>query len=95
VNFPNTFLHKYSVRESQPLPTETRVTDDAQRDAYRCPQGQPLPRRQTKHTEAAVLNRADPVICNTGPVKAACTGSDHGRAEPEALPDRERVGPAS
>jgi hypothetical protein len=53
-----------------------------------------LPRGKTKHTEAAVLNRADPIICNPGPVKAACTGSDRGRAEPEALPGREQVAAA-
>lgn len=57
----------------------SRFTYDAQRDQYRCPQGQPLPRRKTKYTEAEVLYRADPFICNACPVKAECTGSDHGR----------------
>jgi len=57
----------------------SRFTYDAQRDAYRCPQGQPLPRRKTKYTEAAVLYRADAAICNACPVKAECTGSDRGR----------------
>jgi transposase len=62
-----------------PYDGASRFTYDAQRDAYQCPQGQPLPRRKTKYTEAEVLYRADPVICNACPVKAACTGSDHGR----------------
>ena len=58
---------------------KSKFTYDPGADAYRCPQGQPLPRRKTKYTEAEVLYRADPVICNACPVKAACTGSDHGR----------------
>jgi hypothetical protein len=57
----------------------SRFTYDAQRDVYRCPQGQPLRRRKTKYTEQEVLYRADAVICNACPVKAACTGSDRGR----------------
>jgi hypothetical protein len=57
----------------------SRFTYDAQRDAYRCPQGQPLPRRKTKYTEEEVLYRAEPVVCNGCPVKAACTASDRGR----------------
>jgi hypothetical protein len=57
----------------------SRFTYDAQGDAYRCPQGQPLLRRKTKYTEAEVLYRADAAICNACPVKGECTGSDHGR----------------
>ena len=52
---------------------------DAARDAYRCPQGQVLPRRKTKYTEEEVVYRADAATCNACPVKAACTASDHGR----------------
>jgi hypothetical protein len=54
-------------------------TYDAERDAYRCPQGQPLPGRKTKYTEQEVVYRAEAATCNTCPVKAACTASDHGR----------------
>ncbi len=57
----------------------SRFTYDAQRDAYRCPQGQPLPRRKTKYTEDKVLYRANAAICNRCPVKTECTASDHGR----------------
>jgi hypothetical protein len=57
----------------------SRVTYDAQRDAYRSPPGQLLRRRTTKDTEAAVLYRADAAICNACPVKAEGTGSDRGR----------------
>jgi len=57
----------------------SRFTFDAQRDEYRCPQGQPLPRRKTKYTEDKVLYRANAAICNRCPVKAECTASDHGR----------------
>ncbi len=52
---------------------------DAEADAYRCPQGQVLSRRKIKYTEHEVVYRADAAICNTCPVKAACTASDHGR----------------
>jgi hypothetical protein len=54
-------------------------TYDVERDAYHCPQGQLPPRRKTKYTEEEVVYRADAVICNACPVKAACTASDHGR----------------
>jgi hypothetical protein len=49
------------------------------RDAYRCPQGQRLPRRKTKYTEHEVLYRADAATCNACLVKAECTASDQGR----------------
>jgi transposase len=54
-------------------------TYDGERDEYRCPQGQLLPRRKTKYTEAEVMYRADAATCNACPVKTACTASDHGR----------------
>jgi transposase len=81
-------LEDASIRAFFPLPDfdrrtpyygPSRFTYDAQRDAYRCPQGQPLPRRKTKYTEAVVLYRADAAICNACPMKSACTGSDRGR----------------
>ena len=50
-----------------------------QADGYRCPQGQPLPRRKTKYTEEVVVYRADAAICNACPVKTQCTASDRGR----------------
>jgi hypothetical protein len=52
---------------------------DPARDAYRCPQGQLLPRRQTKYTEHEVLYRADARTCNACLVKTECTASEHGR----------------
>jgi len=57
----------------------SRFTYDTERDAYRCPQGQPLPRRKTKYTEEVVVYRADAATCNACAVKAACTVSDRGR----------------
>src|SRR5215204_4823305 len=54
-----------------------RFTSDPKHDAYRCPQGQFLRRRKTKYTEEKLLYRADAATCNTCPVKAACTASDH------------------
>ncbi|HEU5430341.1 MAG TPA: transposase, partial [Thermomicrobiales bacterium] len=52
---------------------------DPDRDVYRCPQGQILPRRKTKHTEDTVAYQADAATCNACPVKVQCTASDHGR----------------
>jgi transposase len=52
---------------------------EAEQDAYRCLQGQLLPRRKTKYTEAEVVYRAKAATCNTCSVKGACTASDHGR----------------
>ena len=52
---------------------------DAEQDAYRCPQGQLLPRRKTKYTEDKVVYRAKAATCNSCSVKADCTASDHGR----------------
>jgi hypothetical protein len=42
---------------------------DATADRYRCPQGQPLPRRKTKYTEHEVVYRADAATCYACPVK--------------------------
>jgi transposase len=56
-----------------------KFTYDSGADAYRCPQGQPLPRRKTKYTEEEVVYRADAAICNACPAKPHCTSSDHGR----------------
>ena len=56
-----------------------QFTYDTEADAYRCPQGQHLPRRKTKYTEQEVVYRADAAACNGCPVKTACTRSDHGR----------------
>ena len=54
-------------------------TYDAEHDRYRCPEGAMLRRRKTSYSQGKVLYRADAAICNTCPVKADCTPSDHGR----------------
>ena len=54
-------------------------TYDAEQDVYQCPQGETLRKQKTKYTEQRVVYRADAAICNTCPLKAACTGSEHGR----------------
>jgi hypothetical protein len=80
-------LEDAGIRAFFPLPDFDRRTPffgksefvyDAERDVYRCPQGQFLPLRKTKFTEHEVLYRADAATCNICPVKAACTASDHG-----------------
>jgi transposase len=81
-------LEDAGIRAFFPLPDFDRRTPffgksefayDAEADAYRCPQGQPLPRRKTKYTEREVVYRADAATCNTCPIKAECTASDCGR----------------
>ena len=69
-------LEDAGIRAYVPLPDfdhrtpfygQDAFTYDAERDEYRCPQGQPLPRRKTKHTEEVVVYRADAAICNACP----------------------------
>jgi transposase len=81
-------LEDAGIRAFFPLPDFDRRTPffgkgtftyDSDADVYRCPQGQVLPRRKTKYTEAEVLYRADAAGCNACSVKTQCTGSDHGR----------------
>ena len=57
----------------------TRFTYDADRDEYRCPQGQPLARRRMKSAEEVVIYRAAAATCNACPLKSACTPSNNGR----------------
>jgi Transposase DDE domain/Transposase domain (DUF772) len=52
---------------------------DPEHDEYRCPEGHPLRRYSTKHTEGVVAYRGEAAICNACPAKARCTTSDHGR----------------
>jgi transposase len=81
-------LEESGIRAYVPLPDweqrtpyfgTSRFSYDAERDLYRCPQGETLRKRKTKYTEEKVVYRADAAVCNTCPVKAACTVSDHGR----------------
>jgi len=58
---------------------QSRFTYDAESDAYRCPQGQPLRRHTAKLADEVVVYRAEAAACNACPVKAACTASDRGR----------------
>jgi len=57
----------------------SRFTFDAERDEYRCPEGQPLRRSTAKYGAEATVYRAAPATCNACAVKAACTASDRGR----------------
>jgi transposase len=57
----------------------SHFTYDADRDEYRCPQGQSLPRRRVKGAEEVVVYQASGVLCNACPAKDACTASRQGR----------------
>ncbi len=82
-------LEDAGIRAYMPLPdyedrtpyySPSRFTFDAERDEYRCPQGQVLPRYATRASEEVVVYRADAATCNACPVKAACTASAGGRS---------------
>jgi transposase len=70
-----------------PLPAERRTplfgraafTYEPEPDQYRCPAGQPLPRRGGKPSEGVIIYRADAAACNACPRKAECTTSEQGR----------------
>ena len=62
-----------------PLYGASRFTYHPERDEYRCPRDQVLRRRKAKYTEEVVVYRAEAAICNTCPLKAACTTSAAGR----------------
>jgi transposase len=52
---------------------------DPERDAYRCPQGQPLRRDRVAWEKELIGYVAEPAVCNACPVKAACTPGKTGR----------------
>jgi transposase len=65
--------------ERTPYYGASKFTYDAERDAYRCPEGHELRRRKAKYTEGVIVYRADAAVCNACPAKPACTASDGGR----------------
>jgi hypothetical protein len=65
-------------RESPYFPLAA-FTYDAERDEYRCPQGQPLRRYRVAWERELVGYVADPAVCNACPAKAACTPGTTGR----------------
>jgi Transposase DDE domain len=81
-------LEDAGIRAYVPLPDFDRRTPyfgashfayDPEQDRYRCPQGQPLPRRRVKHTEEVVVYRAEAAACNGCSLKERCTASAAGR----------------
>jgi Transposase DDE domain len=57
----------------------SRFVYDAERDLYRCPQGQTLRLYTHSYTERLSRYRADPESCNACPLKPECTPGDSGR----------------
>jgi transposase len=76
-------IHAYvplpDFNQRTPFYGASRFTYDAERDEYRCPEGQVLRRRKAKYTEGVVVYRADAATCNACPLKVACTESSQGR----------------
>jgi Transposase DDE domain len=52
---------------------------DADRDHWRCPEGEHLWPHHLDHERRLVRYRARAHVCNACPVKERCTDSDHGR----------------
>jgi hypothetical protein len=52
---------------------------DPLRDAYVCPSGELLHRRQTQYTQRIIRYQGTAAVCNACPCKAHCTTSDQGR----------------
>jgi hypothetical protein len=57
----------------------SKFTFDVVQDHYICPAGQPLRRFRTEYQAEKVEYRANAAICNSCPLKAQCTESQHGR----------------
>jgi hypothetical protein len=57
----------------------SRLVYDAERDLYRCPQGQTLRLYTHSYTERLSRYRANPQSCNGCPLKPECTPGDSGR----------------
>jgi hypothetical protein len=81
-------LEDAGIRAYMPLPDFDRRTPyfgtshftyDQERDAFRCPHGQLLPRRRVKNTEEVVVYPAKAAICIGCPLKDQCTPSAAGR----------------
>ena len=81
--------------ERTPFFGTARFTYDAERDEYRCPQGQSLRFRRPSTTERVRgLPGADAATCNACPLKAACTDErpgPHGPPLASTRPYLERV----
>jgi transposase len=63
----------------RPFYGQDEFTYDAGHDTYHCPAGHVLARERVKHTEGAIVYRADSATCNACPLKAKCTESSRGR----------------
>jgi hypothetical protein len=57
----------------------SRFVNDAERDLYRCPKGEPLRLYTHSYTERLSRYRADPESCNACPLKPECTPGGSGR----------------
>jgi transposase len=81
-------LEQAGIRAYMPLPNfdgrtpyygKSTFVYDAAQDVYVCPLGAVLRRSKLRRSQGLIEYCADRRICNSCPVKRACTGSDRGR----------------
>jgi hypothetical protein len=63
----------------EPLFGQRAFTYDADRDVYRCPQGETLRVTGHSYTERTIRYQAPGAACDACPMKARCTTGAHGR----------------
>jgi hypothetical protein len=67
------YLSMADFERRSPYYGSSRFVYDAERDLYRCPQGEPLRLYPHSYTERLSRYRADPESCNACPLKPECT----------------------
>jgi transposase len=73
------YVSMADVEGRSPYYGSSRFHYDAERDLYRCPQGEPLRLYTHSYTERLSRYRADPKSCNACPLKPECTPGGNGR----------------
>ena len=73
------YLSTTDFEKKSPYFGSSRFVYDAERDLYRCPQGEPLRLYTHSYTERVSKYRANPESCNACPLKPECTLGNNGR----------------
>jgi transposase len=73
------YLPVRDANKREPLFGQRAFSYDADRDVYRCPQGETLRVTGHSYTERTIRYQAPAAACDACPVKARCTTGAHGR----------------